>query len=82
MLNSLGADVQETDDGLIIRGKTMLKGGKVHSFNDHRIAMSAAVASVACKETVSIEAAEAVEKSYPDFWNDLISLGAELKLIN
>lgn len=75
VLNSLGADVIETDDGLIINGKDHLNGGTVDSFGDHRIAMSAAVASSICQSNVTITNAEAVNKSYPDFWRDMKALG-------
>ncbi len=75
MLNALGADVTETDDGLIINGVAHLSGGVTHSFNDHRIAMSAAVASVACTDAVTIKGADCVAKSYPDFWDDVRRLG-------
>ena len=78
MLNELGADVDETDDGLIIRGRSRLSGGTVSSFNDHRIAMSAAVASVVCDNSVTIKDAEAVNKSYPDFWEDIKKLGFDV----
>ena len=71
MLSVLGADVHDTPDGLIINGKSHLVGGTVDSFNDHRIAMSAAVASVACKNSVTVTGAECVEKSYPTFWEDI-----------
>ena len=71
MLSSLGATVKATDDGLVIYGKSHLDGGTSDSFNDHRIAMSAAVASVACNGCVTVNGAECVEKSYPDFWNDI-----------
>lgn len=75
MLTALGADIKETDDGLIINGKESLTGGRISSCNDHRIAMSAAVASCACSSPVIIEGAEAVEKSYPSFWEDMLALG-------
>lgn len=77
MLTSLGADISETEDGLVIRGRKELLGGNTHSFGDHRIAMSAAVAATACKGEVVIEKAEAVEKSYPSFWEDI--KGLEIK---
>ena len=80
MLLTLGADITETEDGFIIKGKKELCGGIVSSFNDHRIAMSAAVASAVCKNTVTITGAEAVRKSYPDFWNDFVSLGLNISL--
>lgn len=70
MLSSLGADIKETADGLIIHGKPCLDGGIVHAENDHRIAMAAAIASTVCKGDVTISDAQAVSKSYPKFWND------------
>ena len=77
MLCALGADIRQTDDGLIINGRPSLKGGRVSSYNDHRIAMSAAVAACVCSAPVIIEDAEAVEKSYPDFWKDMSALGVD-----
>lgn len=74
MLTSLGADVTETEDGLIIVGKEKLTGGVTGSFNDHRIAMSAAVAAVACTSPVTINGAECASKSYPEFWTDIKEL--------
>ena len=67
MLTSLGADVNPTSDGMVIRGKRSLKGGKTDSFNDHRIAMSAAIASTVCSESVEVTNFEAINKSYPSF---------------
>lgn len=75
MLRSLGADVKETEDGMIISGKPVLSGGTVDSFNDHRIAMAAAVAAAKCKGEVIITDASAVNKSYPDFYTDYNKLG-------
>ena len=66
-LSTLGATVSATADGLIIRGKNSLVGGVVDSFNDHRIAMSAAVASLVCKNAVTVTDFEAINKSYPSF---------------
>lgn len=79
MLNSLGADVTQTEDGLIINGKASLIGGTVDSANDHRITMSAAVASVACDSPVTILGAEACQKSYPAFFEDMEKLGFKKK---
>ena len=67
LLSSIGATVRETDDGMIIRGKSRLSGGEVDSYNDHRIAMSAAIASLVCEEAVKIKNFEAINKSYPTF---------------
>ena len=75
-LCGLGADVTETDDGLVIQGKKKLQGGAVQSFGDHRIAMAAAVLSGACSNPVTIQNAEAVNKSYPAFFDDFhVTLG-------
>ncbi len=82
MLTALGANIQTTDDGLIINGVPRLSGGCVSSANDHRIAMSAAVAACACASEVVIEGAEAVSKSYPAFWDDIASLGIKIEKID
>ena len=67
MLSSLGADISPTDDGMAINGRPRLAGGHVDSFNDHRIAMSAAIASLVCNGEVKISRFEAINKSYPSF---------------
>ena len=77
-LNALGGEVEETEDSLIIRGKSRLVGGTVDAQGDHRIAMLAAVASVVCDSPVTITGAEAIRKSYPTFWEDLRALGKEV----
>ena len=74
VLTALGADVRETDDGLVIVGKPALLGGFVDAYGDHRIAMTAAVASLGCQAPVTIEGAQAVAKSYPTFWEQLALL--------
>ncbi len=66
-LTTLGADITAIDDGMIIRGKKRLLGGEVDSYNDHRIAMSAAIASLVCENAVKISRFEAINKSYPAF---------------
>lgn len=71
VLTALGADVTETEDGLIIVGKPTLSGGTVDAYGDHRIAMTAAVASLGCTSPVVINGAQAVAKSYPTFWEQL-----------
>ena len=75
LLKALGARVKETEDGMIIQGQESLEGGvSVDSCNDHRIAMSAAVAACICRKPVTILDAECVEKSFPDFWKVFASL--------
>lgn len=71
MLRALGASVTEKEDGLVIEGGPRLSGGTVSACGDHRIAMAAAVAASICEGPVTVTGAEAVEKSYPRFWEDL-----------
>jgi 3-phosphoshikimate 1-carboxyvinyltransferase len=52
---------------MIINGKTELTGGIIDSFRDHRIAMSAAIASLVCRDSVTVQNFEATAKSYPSF---------------
>lgn len=77
-LKKLGADINEVGDGLVINGKGNLQGGIVDSWNDHRIAMALAIASIRCKDEVIIEGSKAVEKSYPNFWQDFEKLGGNI----
>ena len=77
-LTKLGAEVEEKPEGLVIRGKPVLSGGTVSSWNDHRIAM--ALASITPKLTgpLTIEGAESVKKSYPRFWEDFRKVGGKI----
>lgn len=77
-LKTLGADIEEDGDSLIISGVERLKGGRVNGWNDHRIVMAAAVAASACENNVVIEGIDAVNKSYPTFWEHYKSLGGEV----
>ncbi|NLC66910.1 MAG: 3-phosphoshikimate 1-carboxyvinyltransferase [Clostridium sp.] len=74
LINSLGGKASKEGNKIIIKGFKRLKGGKVNSYNDHRIAMAASVASLRCENSVIIEGAEHVNKSYPDFYKDLDSI--------
>lgn len=80
-LHKLGADITYGGSGLSLTGKEKLAGGEVNSHNDHRIAMAAAVASCGCKSAVTITGAEAVKKSYPDFFKDFATLGGKVREI-
>lgn len=82
MINSLGGRAEETADGLLITGNGRLSGGVVDSAGDHRIAMAAGVASILCDKPVSILGAEAVNKSYPDFFEDFKLLGGMVDVVN
>ena len=79
-LNALGAKITEREDGLIVEGVARLSGGEVDSWGDHRIAMMAGVASAACDGPVVITGAQAVNKSYPGFWQKLAALGKEVTI--
>ncbi len=74
MLTSLGANVSETEDGLIIVGKKQISGGRVCAYNDHRIAMAAAAASVGCTGDVTVDDMSCINKSYPEFVRDFMSV--------
>ncbi|MHA7137517.1 3-phosphoshikimate 1-carboxyvinyltransferase [Rossellomorea arthrocnemi] len=73
-LGNLGADIQGTEDGMIIEGKTPLHGGEVHSWGDHRIGMTLAVASLITNSDVILEGADAVNISYPTFFEHINKL--------
>jgi 3-phosphoshikimate 1-carboxyvinyltransferase len=77
ILGAMGADVQETADGLIFHGGAPLHGATVDAWNDHRIAMTAAIAALRCDGPVTITNAQAVRKSYPAFFQDYAALGGE-----
>ncbi len=81
VLNTLGANVTIVDDELEISGVTELTGGICSSFNDHRIAMSLAIASQRCTDKLIITDAECVAKSYPTFFEDFRSLGGEYDVV-
>lgn len=80
VLSALGAEVEEGPDFLKITGKDALaRGVTVDSFNDHRIAMMAAIAATRCINPVTINGAECVAKSYPDFWEEYERLGGKIE---
>lgn len=66
----IGLKIDFEEDWMLIHGTGKLSGGKVHSHNDHRIAMSLAIASCISSSEIEIDGAEAVAKSYPSFWED------------
>jgi 3-phosphoshikimate 1-carboxyvinyltransferase len=74
-LRRMGADVEPTDDGMIIHGGRPLHGCEIDAHLDHRIAMSFAVAGTICDGTMIIRDGECVNISYPEFYQDLYSLG-------
>ncbi len=78
-LTKLGARIDEYEDSITIYGKTQLHGGTVDSHNDHRIAMSLAIAATVADNEVIICGADSVKKSYADFWDDYFSLGGKIE---
>ena len=70
-LGKMGVDIMLQDDLMIIKGGKKLKGTTVSSRHDHRIAMACAVAALGAEGNTVIESAEAVNKSYPQFWEHL-----------
>ncbi len=76
----LGVQIDLQDDLMIIHGGTDITHAVVHSRHDHRIAMACAVAALGAAGEVTIEEAEAVNKSYPDFYEHLKLLGANVSL--
>ena len=73
--------IKVNDDGLIIEPIISFNGGVVDSFSDHRIVMCAAIAATRAKNDVIIKNAQAVEKSYPLFFNDYNNLGGKANVI-
>ena len=73
-LTALGANVEATDDGMVVQGTGSLRGGTVNSHGDHRIAMLGAIAGLASREGVEVEGMNAAAVSYPGFEADLASL--------
>jgi len=67
-LARLGADVEELDDGFVVRGGRPLRGARVRSHGDHRIAMALAVAALTASGETEIEGSECVSVSFPDFF--------------
>lgn len=73
-LQKLGANIEPTDDGMIIHGPVQLHSGKVSSRGDHRIGMMLQIAALLTEKIVELDKAEAVAVSYPHFFEDLASL--------
>jgi 3-phosphoshikimate 1-carboxyvinyltransferase len=81
LLQAIGCSAEELPDALIVHGNPHLSGGTVDGANDHRIVMAAAIAATACSAPVTILGAEAVKKSYPDFWEEYQRLGGDIHVL-
>lgn len=77
-LSKMGAEIKETADGLIIR-RSSLKGGEVYSHQDHRMAMSLAVAGLGAIGETKISSVECVSKTFPTFLKDFNAIGAQIR---
>jgi 3-phosphoshikimate 1-carboxyvinyltransferase len=73
-LRAMGAEVEEYEDGLAVSGPVRLRGARVASHGDHRIAMAFAVAALAAEGDTEIEGADCVAVSFPDFFSLLDSI--------
>jgi 3-phosphoshikimate 1-carboxyvinyltransferase len=78
----MGIEIILQDDLMMVRGGAGLNGADVHSRHDHRIAMACAVAALKATGKTVVEEAEAINKSYPDFYEHLQLLNADVSLIN
>lgn len=74
-LTKLGAQIEETKDGMVIKGGSQLVGSEVESFGDHRIAMTNGIAGLIAKGETTVINAESADVSYPTFWETLRTLG-------
>lgn len=79
MIVALGGKAEEKQDSLTVHGQHELRGGVVDGCRDHRIVMAAAIAATRCRQNVQIINAEAVRKSYPDFFQVYSSIGGIVK---
>ncbi len=79
-LNLLNANVSEKIDEMIFNKVSELNGNIVDSYNDHRVVMALAIASTICTSNITIINKDAVNKSYPNFWNDFKKLGGKFNV--
>lgn len=80
-MNNIGGKVKVCGDSLEIEPVEKFRGGKIEGCNDHRIVMASAIASTMAEGEIIITDAEAVQKSYPNFWNDFRSLGGTFEFV-
>lgn len=73
-LKKMGADIEELEDGMIIKGKTKLKGSYINTFNDHRIAMAFSIASLICNDEVKLDNKSCIDVSFPGYFKLLNKL--------
>ena len=76
----MGVQIKLQGDLMLIEGRVQSQGGEVSSHNDHRIAMATAIAGLKADKEIIVRGAEAVNKSYPQFWEHIKKLGAKISL--
>ncbi|MGJ9382030.1 3-phosphoshikimate 1-carboxyvinyltransferase [Salipaludibacillus sp. CF4.18] len=77
-LKLLGVGIEATDDGMIIHGNSVISGGTVESYHDHRIGMAMALCGLISKGNVTVKDTDAIAVSYPTFFEDLRGLMKEV----
>lgn len=82
MINAIGGSVKAYSDSMLIKPVRKFTGGTIDSYGDHRIVMAAAIAATRATGDVVILNADAVDKSYPDFFNDYNNIGGKANVIN
>ena len=80
-LKKMGADIEETEDGLIVR-QSKLCGAKLSTHKDHRMALSLSVAALGASSKSQILDADVIQKTYPTFFKDLKDLGANIEKLS
>ncbi|MGD9964723.1 MAG: 3-phosphoshikimate 1-carboxyvinyltransferase [Candidatus Izemoplasmatales bacterium] len=80
-LNLLGVKCKVKNDSFTVHGQNILQGNSFSSYNDHRMVMSISIAALRANSPITIEGAQAVNKSYPDFFEDLKSLGVKIEYL-
>jgi len=78
-LRALGASIEERDDGFLVEGPSRLRGARVHSHGDHRLAMALVVAGLIAERETIVEEAEVIADSFPGFVSLMRELGAEIE---
>lgn len=81
LINNLGGKAVPGDDTITVHGTGKLNGGTINSFNDHRIVMAASIAASACDNETVINGCEAVNKSFPTFFEEYKKLGGKVTII-
>jgi len=80
LLTAVGVRSEPLEDGIEVHGTGWIRGGTIQHLDDHRVAMAGAIAGIASEQGVTVPGTEAVEKSYPGFFEDLRRIGARVEV--